>query len=303
MGTTMKLRAAILFIGLIGMVDQASAAVGKPVVDDPQPEVTVDVFAQHSGGKIVYHYRVVNRSQHDISAVTIGLDNKNDLDPSNDTYELYEMPSGWNIKYGIPSTSFNSPTGWRVNATKPDDIQTLAVTWEPLNANIPRLLSGQTMNKMSIAVDNADPNYLGCHALVTYSEGTPPNLTVLIQRLDNTPPDFSVQLSPDIIQSPDNKSLPVKASFTIKDDYDRKPEIKLESITANEPLEPDDISDATIGVDDRYLLLRTSHIGEADRIYTVTYSATDASGNQALASATVTVPYAHPEITILPANP
>jgi hypothetical protein len=78
-------------------------------------------------------------------------------------------------------------------------------------------------------------------------------------------------------------------SFTIKDDYDRMPEIKLESITANEPLEANDIRDASFGLDDRYFKFRAESKSTAGRIYTVTYSATDASGNQTTASATVTV--------------
>jgi len=89
----------------------------------------------------------------------------------------------------------------------------------------------------------------------------------------------------------------VNAIFTIKDDdFDHLPEVKLESITANEPLEPGDIRDASFGIDDRYIKLRAHHNGASDRIYTVIYSATDASGNQTLASATVTVPHEQAEI-------
>jgi hypothetical protein len=296
MDTIMKLSAAILILGLTSLDNLAFAAVGKPMADDPQSAVTVDVYAQHSGGKITYHYRVVNSSQQDIDSVSIGLDTQNDGNPNNDIYELYELPSGWNLKFGIPSTSSNSPTGWRVSISRPEDSPTLAVTWEPLNENMPRLLAGQTMAKMSIAVDKTDTQYLTGHALVTFTGSTLENLSVPIKRLDNKPPSFTVKLNPSLLQSLNNKLVPVKASFTIKDDYDRKPEIKLESITANEPVEPDDISDASIGLDDRYLLLRASHKGDADRIYTVTYSATDASGNQTLASATVSVPHNQTEM-------
>lgn len=264
-------------------------AFGGTTLAEPLPAVKADVFAQHSGGKIVYHYRVFNSSPQDIAAVSIGLDSKNDGNPNNDIYELFELPSGWNTKFGIPSTSSNSPTGWRVSMTKPEESSTHAITWEPLNANTPRLLTGQSLTKMSVAVDKADTNYLTGHARVTFTEGTPVNLTVPLERLDNTPPTLTVILTPNIIRSTNNKPVPVKASFMVKDDYDRKPEIKLESITANEPLGPDDVRDASFGLDDRYLLLRAEHKIFADRIYIVTYSATDASGNQAIASAAVTV--------------
>jgi hypothetical protein len=90
----------------------------------------------------------------------------------------------------------------------------------------------------------------------------------------------------------------------VKDDYDPQPEVRLESITANEVLDKDDIKDAQLGTDDRSFKLRpergrrndeqekTDRIAkQLGRIYTVTYSATDASGNKATASATVTVPH------------
>jgi len=75
------------------------------------------------------------------------------------------------------------------------------------------------------------------------------------------------------------------------DDYDPEPEIKLESITANEALAGNDIQEAQLGTDDRSFSLAANREGDnpAGRIYTVTYSATDASGNKASASATVTV--------------
>ena len=79
----------------------------------------------------------------------------------------------------------------------------------------------------------------------------------------------------------------------MKDDYDPQPEIKLESITANEVLEKEDIKGALIGTDDRQFQLKAEREGKnkAGRIYTVTYSATDGSGNKSIASATVTVPH------------
>lgn len=309
-----KVCRSTVFAVLMGLTSLAHASV-EAVPAEPPPPVKVDVFAQHSGGKISYHYRVFNNSQQDISSVSIGLDSRNDENPGNDIYELYELPSGWNPRFGIPSTSSNSPTGWRVNITTPDmptpgmitlDMTTPtensphAITWEPLNQNTPKLFAGQTLAKMSVAVDKPDTNYLTGHARVTFTEGNPSSLTVPLESLDNTPPSLTVNLSPNILRLPDNKTsspqpsrkaIAVHVSFTLKDDYDRKPEIKLESITANEPLEPDDIGDASFGLDDRYLLLRADLKGDVDRVYTVTYSATDASGNQTLASSTVTVPH------------
>ena len=285
----------------------AFTSVGFSMAAEPAPTAKVGVYAKHVGNKILYHYRVINNSRQDITAVSIGHDTGNDEEPGNDVWELSELPSGWNIKFGIPSASSNSPMGWRVSTTTPwEDSKTHAITWEIVNDKSPVLSGGQSLARMSIALDKADINYLTGHALVTFSDdssanvakGSPVNLTVPIELLDSSPPTLAVTITPKTIWSPDNKHIPVNAIFTTKaDDYDSLPEIKLESIIANEPLEPDDIRDASYGLDDRYLRLRSKHNGSSDRIYTVTYSATDASGNITTASATVTVPAAVPAVT------
>ena len=73
--------------------------------------------------------------------------------------------------------------------------------------------------------------------------------------------------------------------------------MKLVSITSNEPANgtgdgntSPDIAGATFGTDDRTFQLRAERKGNGNgRIYTVTYSAQDASGNTAQQIATVTV--------------
>lgn len=290
----MKQTMAILMPKLTSLASLALATLafasgGIALADNTQPAVTVGVYAQHSGGKIAYHYRVVNNSQRNITAVSIGRDNQNDGNPDNDVNELLELPAGLNPKLGIPSTSANSPTGWRVSVIAPEENEAHAIAWETMNDRSPKLLAGQTVNKMSITLDKADNNYLTGHALVTYSDGDPINLTVPIERLDTTPPSLTVYLSPDTLISQNNKLVAINASFTIRDNYDRMPEIKLESITANETLEAGDIRDASFGLDDRYFKFLAASKSTVGRIYTVTYSATDASGNQTIASATVTV--------------
>ena len=283
----MKHRRALQILRLIGLT--CLAYVSLTSAEETTPTARVEVYAQHSGDKIVYSYRVINNTQQTIAAVTIGLDKQQDVGRNNDVYELLGLPSGWNAKFGIPSTSSNSPTGWRVSLITPEQENTAhAISWAPLNDRTPKLLPGQNLGKMSISLDKADNNYLTAHAMLTFADGSPANLTVPLERLDSNPPSVTVNLRPDMIM-PDNKFVAIKATFSIKDDYDRMPEIKLESITANEPLSAGDIRDASIGLDDRYFKLRATSKSSAERIYTVTYSATDASGNQTLASANVTV--------------
>ena len=112
-------------------------------------------------------------------------------------------------------------------------------------------------------------------------------------KVDITPPTLTVTLTPATLWPPNNKQVPVTATITVKDDYDPEPEIKLESITSSEVLAADDIQGAQLGTDDRSFSLAAKRAGTnmAGRIYTITYSATDASGNKATASAIVTVPH------------
>ena len=293
----MKPSTAILLLGLTSLASAAFAETIPASGDARSFDAIVGVYARHSGGKFVYHYRVTNKSQQNIIAVTVGRDNQNDANPNNDINELLDLPSGWNAKLGIPATSANSPTGWRASVIAPEEDQPHAIAWETLNDRSPQIRTGRTVSRMSISLDNPDNSYLSGHALVTFADN-PVSLTVPLDRLDNDPPSLLVILSPDIIVAQNGKFAAIKASFIVKDDYDRLPEIKLESITANEPLEAGDIRDASIGLDDRYFKFLAESKSTFGRIYTVTYSATDASGNQSLASANVLVtkPDAEPSL-------
>ena len=293
----MKQSWAITMLKLTSMTILTYAAVSIAEEEPPPPTVKVGVYARHLGGRIVYHYRVINDLPQTIDAVTIGRDSKRDEVPDNDAWELFELPSGWHTKLGIPAASSNSPTGWRVSVSVPEKGETHAILWEVINEKSPALTGGQTLTKMSVALDQHDTGYLTGHAMVHFTNRFPATITVPLEQLDTTPPTLSVNLNPGTLRSPDSKLMPVNAIFTIKDDdFDHLPEVKLESIPANEPLEPGDIRDASFGIDDRYIKLRAHHNGASDRIYTVIYSATDASGNQTLASATVTVPREQAEI-------
>jgi hypothetical protein len=91
----------------------------------------------------------------------------------------------------------------------------------------------------------------------------------------------------------------ITASIDMFDRCDDGSTVKLVSITSNEPDDgmgdghtSDDIQGAEFGTDDREFWLRAERQGGGtDRIYTVTYEATDASGNVAEATTEVTVPH------------
>jgi len=288
----MKKTMTILMLRLISLASLAFATVGIAIA---QPPVNVGVYAEHRGGKVVYHYRVANNSQDNIAAVWIGHDTKNDGDNYNNIWELLELPSGWDFKTGIPPASATSPQGWRVFAIVPEESEVLGIAWSVIDKYSPRLLPSQTFTGMSVTLDKADVNYITGHAFIRFPDKRqkPTSLTVPLERLDIIPPTLSVTLNPATHWPPNGKLMPINAAITVNDDYDLEPEIKLESITSSEPLADGDIQDAQFGTDDRSFSLTAKRAGnnQAGRIYTVTYSATDASGNKATATATVSVPH------------
>ena len=121
--------------------------------------------------------------------------------------------------------------------------------------------------------------------------------TQQVNIVDTTPPDLTVQLSPTVLWPPNHKLVTITATITVTDKCDPNPTIRLVSITSNEPdnrlgdgNQPNDIQ-ATSGTDDRTFLLRSERGGRGSgRVYTVTYEASDASGNKTTKQATVTVP-------------
>ena len=303
----MKQRGAIQILKLCCLIllSNATASMAK---DAEPPTVKVDVYAKHKGNKVVYSYRVINNLPETIDSVIIGGSieigdsteqrEMTDADAEEliNAWELLELPSGWHLKLGIPSASSRSPTGWRISLSSSEDSETHAIVWKARNDKSPLLLGGRRMGKMSVSLGQADNSYLTSYATVHFTDREPATLTVPINQLDDIPPALIVSMVPDTLRSPEGKLMPVNTVFTVKDDYfDHLPEIKLESITANETLDYGDIRDASFGIDDRHLKLRAYNNDTSDRIYTVIYSATDASGNQTLASATVTVPYDPPE--------
>ena len=79
----------------------------------------------------------------------------------------------------------------------------------------------------------------------------------------------------------------------MSDDKDSSPTVALQSITCDDACVPaDDIAGAELGTDDREFELRSERKGSgAGRTYTITYSATDSSGNAATAVTSVVLPH------------
>ena len=121
--------------------------------------------------------------------------------------------------------------------------------------------------------------------------------TVDITVQDTAAPTLSLSLSPNSLWAPNHKLVKVTADIEMGDSCDDSPTVKLVSITSNEADDGKgdghtngDIQEAEFGTDDREFWLRTERAGHGlGRVYTVTYEATDASGNVTEATAEVTV--------------
>ena len=114
---------------------------------------------------------------------------------------------------------------------------------------------------------------------------------------DSIAPTFDeVSVTPDTLWSPNHKYVNVTATVTVSDNFDPNPTITLVSVTSNEPdnapgpADGNTVNDIVI-VDDFNFKLRAerSDVGTG-RVYTITYMVTDACGNSATQSVTVTVP-------------
>lgn len=112
-------------------------------------------------------------------------------------------------------------------------------------------------------------------------------------RIDSTPPSLALSPSPATLWPPNNKLVTVTVAVEVSDDTDPRPAVKLLSVTCDDACNAaQDVVDAALNKDDRSFQLRaTRKGGGSGRTYTITYSATDAAGNQVTKTATVRVPH------------
>lgn len=280
---------------LLPLIAFLFAGFNHAALAQPLP-VVVKTYGQHIGGNIVYQQQVTNNGNRDVVRIAIGYDTDNqgpNLPATRDHGELKALPMGSSMfKLKINPASISGPTGWTAEII-PIEHAGRFLQWDSPGYPQPDIQTGQTF-RFSVTVPKYDEAYLTGHFSAGYADGKDPwYYNGVMEKLDTTPPSLTVSLSPATLWPPNNKLVSVTATITVNDDYDPEPEIKLESITASETLATSDIQDAQIGTDDRQFSLAAERAGNnlAGRVYTVTYSATDASGNKATASATVTVPH------------
>ncbi|HEV8486257.1 MAG TPA: hypothetical protein VGV87_22125 [Blastocatellia bacterium] len=130
---------------------------------------------------------------------------------------------------------------------------------------------------------------------------TSPADTTQITVIDTQPPLLQVTLTPTLLWPADHRLVRVDAVISAIDTCDAAPpQVVLTSITSDQPDNgtgdgdtAGDIQDAEFGTFDRSFLLRAERAGgdPRGRTYTVTYTATDASGNRTQTRVTVYAPH------------
>lgn len=306
-------RLALFALLLMGVSVQVHAQTPPPAAG-----IRILAYGIHYGGNLVYNYKVVNDGKIRFNNFTIGsgFDNLG----AYEIPQLTRLPLGW--KYGregetgvaiiLAPGSTSQPAYWTSRVFGQQEADTYYLRWyaprgpdDVSNAILP----GQTLSGFRVTIPledkgldlpmvtgrpvftGPDEMYLKGNFKVGLVSGE--EVWGTLEREDITPPVLTVNLSRTTIWPPNRKLFPITATITVKDDYDPAPEIQLISITANEPLNESDAKDVQLGTDDRQFQLNAVRKeGNKDgRIYTVTYSAIDGSGNKTTASATVTVPH------------
>lgn len=124
---------------------------------------------------------------------------------------------------------------------------------------------------------------------------TPPISAAKFQRFrDTTAPTLSISVTPVVLWPVDHQMVEIVPFVSVKDDQDPAPSVQLDSIVSSE--EPNQRADGNTSVDMRVengrIFLRAERSGNReDRVYTLTWSATDRAGNVSRTSRQVTVPH------------
>lgn len=153
---------------------------------------------------------------------------------------------------------------------------------------------GQFQFPNGVAITASNNVYVADTGNNRIQEFAPPSVVISASTsitVDNTPPSLNVSVNPSAFWPPNHKMVEVTTSVTVSDNYDPSPIVVLSSIVSNEP---DDtyIQDADIGTEDYTFRLRAEMaVNDDDRVYIITYTATDTAGNSASANTTVTVPH------------
>lgn len=246
--------------------------------DDAMAEVTVYKEVTPSG--VIYNYSVRNKSDVPIIGLTVGFD----------------YYSGHSELTGADPINIGAPTNWSGRVISLEESDRYEINWEIKEPGA-RLEPGQTLSGFQITAAQNNPILASGHWTLNLDRA-PVNISSRLRLVegsrDTIPPNLSVQVTPNVIWPPDRRMVTVAANISVTDNQDTNPKVKLVSITCIDCSNlTDDVAEANFGTDDRSFMVRADRLGKRKdgRIYKVTYSATDVSGNTSTAVATVAVPH------------
>jgi hypothetical protein len=187
-----------------------------------------------------------------------------------------------------------SGASFTLNGTASDADENIAVTGWRAGARNGMLLGDGPGLTQSLAVGGSQTYWWRVIDAAAAADDDSASVSVV----DTVAPTLTLSVAPTSMSPPNHKLVLVTATLSSTDTCDATPTIRLVSIASNEPDnglgdgdQPNDVQGAAFGTDDRQFLLRSERAGKKrDRIYTITYSATDDSGNTTQRQATVRVP-------------
>ena len=133
----------------------------------------------------------------------------------------------------------------------------------------------------------------------TDAHGNSSSCTAKVTVIDTQAPTVTATLDTTSLWPPNHKLVTVNAAVTVTDECDPNPTFVLTSITSNEPDnglgdgdQPNDIQGAEYGTPDTTFQVRAERGGpRTGRVYTVTYTGSDSSGNTSVSVLQVMVPH------------
>lgn len=111
---------------------------------------------------------------------------------------------------------------------------------------------------------------------------------------DTTPPVLGVTVTPAELWPANHQMIEITPSISVSDNMDPNPVVELVSVTSNQgtDVHGDGHTSPDVDLSGGRIQLRAERSGiDEDRVYTLTWTARDASGNQTTTTATVTVPH------------
>lgn len=262
----------ILTVWLLG-----TGAVGAAMADD---SVRIRVHAEHAAGRVVYHYQIENRGRTDLRQLILGCDCRPtdrvampllDVVPAG---AQYRDPAYADADPELPTDLVRAPPGWQAHARRPPGAEKYWLEWHALGAR--GLAPGQVAKGFSIALPRADRAFLIGRYTVPERNGVGS-----LEPLDASPPKLTLKLD-ELTPSRTGETARVRVVASVDDDFDPAPRLAFESLVPDESAPIEAIRWSGGGAPTRPLR------------YTVTYTATDASGNIARASLKVTIPASSP---------